>query len=57
MPALSVKVGRGATGLEAGLFKMVVGRQSAADAAPRHDDEGNAVGQGPFLVGPLGVQV
>jgi len=36
---------------ESGLLEMVVAGQGVGEAALGHDDEGNAVGQAPGLVG------
>jgi hypothetical protein len=42
-------------GHEPGLLKMTVPSERLRYAFPLHDHKGNAIGQGPFLVGTLGV--
>ena len=39
------------------LLEMVVSSQRLIDFALAHDDERNAIGQGPVLVGPVGVEL
>lgn len=42
---------------EAGLFEVMVGRQSSCQPLLLHDDERYAVGQRPFFVGPLRIKI
>jgi hypothetical protein len=44
-------------GTEAGLLEMVVAGEGISQAELGHHDEGDAVGQGPELVGSMGEQV
>ena len=43
--------------LATGLVEVVVGGEGVGEVVVAHDDEGGAVGEGPVLVGAVGVEV